>query len=72
VRRAADLDYRPSHARSGAVTFTVNGRPVMARAGSGARFTLAAPAGAPVEVKPGAARDRFGNSNRNDLTFIAG
>lgn len=68
----ADLTFRPGHAGSGAVTFLVNGRRVKATAGSGGRFSVPAPAGASIEVRPGAARDRFGNHNGNDLTFTAG
>jgi hypothetical protein len=68
----ADLTYRPPGARSGAVTFIVNGRRVRAMAGRGGRFTVAAPAGATVEVKPGAGHDQLGNRNGNDLTFTAG
>ena len=68
----ADLTYRPRLARSGTVTFVVDGRRVTARASSSGRFTVAAPAGAKVQVRPGAARDRFGNRNGNPLTFTAG
>jgi neutral ceramidase len=69
---SADLSYRPQRARSGSVTFLVNGRRVEARPGPRGQFSVAAPAGTRIEVKPGAARDRFGNRNGNDLTFTAG
>jgi hypothetical protein len=62
-----DLTFRPDHADGGSVTFTVNGRRRTVRRARGTRFTVAAPAGAPVTVAPGAARDRFGNSNHNEL-----
>jgi neutral ceramidase len=68
---SADLTYRPVRARSGVATFVVDGRRVTAKAGPGGRFSVAAPAGAEVEVRPGSARDRFGNRNGNDLAFSA-
>ena len=66
-----DLTYRPAHADGGSVTFTVNGRTRTVRHAQGTRFVVAAPAGATVSVAPGAAHDRFGNSNHNELTVHA-
>jgi hypothetical protein len=66
-----DLTYRPAHADGGSVAFTVNGRRRTVRRAQGTRFVVAAPAGATVSVAPGAARDRFGNSNHNELTVHA-
>jgi hypothetical protein len=66
-----DLTYRPAHAEGGSVTFTVNGRQRTIRRGQGTRFVVGAPAGATVSVAPGAARDRFGNANHNQLTVRA-
>ena len=66
-----DLTYRPTHADGGSVTFTVNGRPRTIRRAQGGRFVVGAPAGATVSVAPGAARDRFGNANHNELTVRA-
>jgi neutral ceramidase len=66
-----DLTYRPAHADGGSVTFTVNGHSRTVRRAQGTRFVVAAPAGATVSVPPGAARDRFGNSNHNELTAHA-
>jgi hypothetical protein len=66
-----DLTYRPAHAEGGSVTFTVNGRERTVRRTQGTRFVVAAPSGATVSVAPGAARDRFGNANHNQLTVRA-
>ena len=61
----ADLTNRPSKAGSGRATFLVNGRKVIVKAGRGGVFKR--PAGARVELKPGAMTDRYGNANGNDL-----
>jgi hypothetical protein len=61
----ADLTNRPSKAASGSATFLVNGRKVTVSAGGGGLFRV--PAGANVELKPGAATDSRGNANGNDL-----
>jgi hypothetical protein len=66
-----DLTYRPAHAEGGSVTFTVNRRQRTVRRTQGTRFVVAAPSGATVSVAPGAARDRFGNANHNQLTVHA-
>ena len=61
----ADLTNRPSKATSGRATFLVNGRKVVVHPGRGGLFRR--PAGATVELKPGAVTDRHGNANGNDL-----
>jgi hypothetical protein len=61
----ADLTNRPSKAASGRATFLVNGRKVIVKAGRGGLFKR--PAGAQVELKPGAMTDPYGNANGNDL-----
>ncbi len=67
----ADLTARPNHTLAGRVTFLVNGRSVSASPSSDGTFSVAAPAGAKVEVRAGAAADQFGNANGNDLAFTA-
>ncbi|MEA2403471.1 MAG: neutral ceramidase, partial [Thermoleophilaceae bacterium] len=64
----ADLAFRSPVAQSGTARFLVNGHAVDVK-GSGGRFVVTAPAGARVELRAGALRDRFGNSNRNALSF---
>jgi neutral ceramidase len=64
----ADLAFRPPVAQSGTARFLVNGHAVDVK-GAGGRFVVSAPAGARVELRAGAVRDRFGNSNRNALSF---
>jgi neutral ceramidase len=59
----ADLTNRPSKALSGRATFLVKGKKVTVKARRDGLFK--APAGA--ELKPGSARDRYGNANGNDL-----
>jgi neutral ceramidase len=61
----ADLTNRPSKVFSGRATFLVNGRKVTVSASPGGVFRR--PAGAQVELKPGAATDSHGNANGNDL-----
>ena len=68
---SADLRWRPATAGGGRVTFLVNGSPVTAVTSSGGRFEVPAPAGADVEVRPGAGVDRHGNRTGNDLRFQA-
>jgi neutral ceramidase len=65
----ADLTYRPAAASSGRATFLVNGKSVTVSAGSGGVFSVAAPAGAQVEVRSGAVADGHGNANGNPLTL---
>jgi neutral ceramidase len=67
----ADLTYRPRRASGGRVTFRVNAQPVTVTAGPGGRFQVPATNGSPVRVRPRAARDRFGNTNRTGLAFNA-
>jgi hypothetical protein len=64
----ADLAFRPPVAQSGTARFLVNGRAVEVK-GSGGRFVATVPAGARVELRPGAVRDRYGNSNGNTLSL---
>jgi hypothetical protein len=65
----ADLTFRPVVAPSGRATFLVDGRSVTANARSNGVFQVPAPAGAQVEVKPGAVADAHGNANGNALTL---
>jgi neutral ceramidase len=61
----ADLTNRPSKAFSGRAIFLVGGKKVTVKAGRNGLFKR--PAGATVELKPGAVTDRYGNANGNDL-----
>ena len=65
ARENVDLTARPAHARGGEVTFRVGGaeRRVVLRRGE--RFPV--PGGGRPIVAAGAARDRFGNTNRAPL-----
>jgi hypothetical protein len=58
----ADLTARPELAAPGSATFLVNGKATTVKG-----FVVAAPAGAAVELKPGAVRDKYGNTNGNAL-----
>jgi neutral ceramidase len=64
--RDVDLTYRPRWAAGGTVEFTVGNRTVSVRR-RGTTFSVAAPAGVPVSVGAGAARDASGNRNRTAL-----
>jgi hypothetical protein len=59
----ADLTARPEIATPGSATFLVNGKAITENG-----FVVSAPAGAQIELKPGAVRDKYGNSNGNTLT----
>ena len=63
----ADLTYRPPFSRAGKARFLVNGNPVRVRARRGGLYEVRAGAGTVVVLRPGAARDRFGNRNGNAL-----
>ena len=63
--RDVDLTDRPRRASGGVVRFRVGDRSVRVRRGRSTQFSVAAPAGAPVTVEPGAARDAYGNFNRD-------
>jgi hypothetical protein len=63
-----DLTYRPPTVSGGSVRFLVAGRPVLVKRRAGGVFSVPAPAGAPVTVPAGAARDRFGNRNPTAVT----
>jgi neutral ceramidase len=65
----ADLTNRPSKAASGSATFLVNGKKVTVSVPVGGVIRI--PAGANVELKPGAATDGYGNANGNDLKLSA-
>ena len=65
--RDVDLTHRPRYARGGAVRFRVGGRTVTVRRRNTRFFSIRPPAGVPVTVPAGAARDRFGNYNRLPL-----
>jgi neutral ceramidase len=66
---SATLTHRPARAAGGSATFVVNGKPVTTRARPNGVFEVPAPAGATVELKPGAAADSHGNANANALTL---
>jgi hypothetical protein len=63
ARRDVDLTWRPRRASAGAVRFRVGGRTLRATRARDGVFSVPAPAGAPVSVEAGAARDRWGNRN---------
>ncbi len=63
ARRDVDLTARPRRAAGGVVDFRVGGDVVRVRRRAGETFSVAAPAGTPVSVAAGAARDRFANTN---------
>ena len=69
ARRDVDLTHRPAHASGGIVEFRVGGSDVRVALRRGATFSVAAPAGTPVSVPPGAATDRFGNANAAAATL---
>ena len=68
----ADLTARPDHAAGGEAALLVNGQPTTVGASADGRFRLRLHPGDVVDVRPGAARDRFGNSNANELSWTAG
>jgi neutral ceramidase len=61
--RDVDLTTRPEHASGGVVMFRVGDELVRVARRSGTEFSVRAPAGTPVSVEAGRARDRFGNAN---------
>jgi len=63
AERDVDLTSRPERATGGTVVFRVGNRNVRVRR-SGSTFSVAAPAGTPVSIAAGRARDRYGNFNR--------
>jgi hypothetical protein len=65
----ADLTDRPAAAVSGLATFVVGGKAVTVSEDGDGVFSVPAPAGARVEVKPGGVRDQYGNANGNALTL---
>ena len=65
----ADLTWRPKSASGGRVTFLVNGRSVSAPVGSDGTASVSAAPGSRVVVATGAAKDAFGNTNGNALSF---
>jgi neutral ceramidase len=67
----ASLTHRPPHARTGQVTFIVDGQPVIVQAGPGGRFEVSADPGDQVEIPAGAGRDGFGNRTGQVLSFQA-
>jgi hypothetical protein len=56
-----DWTYRPLAASGGAITFSADGRRVVARTRAGADFRI--PAGASVTIPARGAHDRYGNTN---------
>ncbi|MBA2505014.1 MAG: neutral/alkaline non-lysosomal ceramidase N-terminal domain-containing protein [Thermoleophilaceae bacterium] len=62
-----DLTHRPDGPDGGSVTFDVGGKAVTVKRRSGRTFSVPAPAGTPVAVAEGSARDRFGNLNATAL-----
>ena len=65
--RDRHLTHRPTYARGGVVRFRVGRRLVTVRRRHARFFSVRAPAGRPVSVATGAARDRFGNVNGTAL-----
>lgn len=65
--RDVDLTHRPQFARGGTVRFRVGSRTVRVKSVKRRFFSVRAPAGVPVTVPAGAARDRFGNFNAEPL-----
>ena len=68
---SASLTARPSHARSGRVTFVVDGRRITRSASRNGRFVVHASPGDHVAIRPGAARDQHGNANGAGISFDA-
>jgi neutral ceramidase len=68
---SASLTKRPSHARSGRVTFLVEGRRITRAASKGGRFVVHASPGDHITIRRGAARDQHGNANGAGLSFDA-
>jgi hypothetical protein len=68
----ADLTARPDHAAGGAAKLLVNGQPSTVGASADGRFRLRLHSGDRVDLQPGAAQDRFGNRNANELSWTAG
>jgi hypothetical protein len=65
----ADLTDRPATAPGGLARFLVNGRTVTVSENENGAFSVEAPAGTQVELKPGAVTDPYGNGNGNALTL---
>jgi hypothetical protein len=61
--RDRDLRHRPPSASGGVVRFQVGDRTVVVRRRRGTVFAVDAPAGVPVSIAAGRARDRHGNVN---------
>jgi hypothetical protein len=59
--RDVDITYRPAAASGGVVRFRVGSHLVTVRRRRGTVFSVPAPAGVPVQVADGGARDRYGN-----------
>jgi hypothetical protein len=60
--RDVDLTARPRFATGGTIRFRVGGKVVAVRR-RGTTFSVPAPAGTPVSVERGGARDAYGNFN---------
>jgi neutral ceramidase len=67
--RDVDLTWRPLHVNGGTVGFRVGTRTVRVSRRAGNVFSVPAPAGTPVSIPAGAARDRWGNVAGNALTL---
>jgi hypothetical protein len=65
-----DITYRPPTADGGMLTVSVGGHNTTVN-GQNGTFLVPAPAGTPVTVQAGAARDAYGNLNGNALSFTA-
>jgi hypothetical protein len=66
----ASLTDRPPHVNSGLVTFIVDGKQVTVGAANDGRFEVSAAPGQVVAIPAGAARDRYGNRNRDHVTLV--
>jgi neutral ceramidase len=65
----ADLTDRPEVATTGLATFLVDGRSLTVSEDGNGAFSVPAPAGSRVELKPGGVTDPYGNGNGNALTL---
>jgi neutral ceramidase len=63
-----DWDYRPAAANGGQISFTVGGRLLVERRAGGSSFRI--PGGASVAIPAGGARDRWGNTNSQMVSFL--
>jgi hypothetical protein len=68
AKENVDLTYRPHFARGGVVRFRVGSKTVRVKRKRNPYFTISAPAGTPISVAPGAAKDLYKNVNGGGAT----